>query len=249
MELRLSLGDQVYRVDLSAPLDISLPLQPGLETVNCFYAPPAEFLPHREGNFVGAIDAGAPVNFFNIRVNPHGNGTHTECLGHIAPGGHTLAHTLRRFHLIARLISVYPQRQPNGDRTIEPEQVSDALQGVDALVIRTLPNDEGKKQRHYSGTNPPYLSPAAAGLLAQAGIDHLLIDLPSVDKEEDGGKLLAHRAFWRYPERPRWESTISELIFVDNLIKDGLFLLNLQTVRIALDVSPSRPVLYPMVPC
>jgi hypothetical protein len=39
------------------------------------------------------------------------------------------------------------------------------------------------------------LEEAAAGFIRECGIQHLLIDLPSVDKEKDEGKLLAHKAF------------------------------------------------------
>ena len=64
------------------------------------------------------------------------------------------------------------------------------------MVIRTLPNEEAKKHKKYSHTNPPYLSEAAAVYLREKGVMHLLIDLPSVDREHDEGKLLAHKAFW-----------------------------------------------------
>jgi hypothetical protein len=53
-----------------------------------------------------------------------------------------------------------------------------------------------KKHTNYSNTNPPYLSESAAHLIKNSGVQHLLIDLPSVDREEDEGKLLAHKAFW-----------------------------------------------------
>jgi hypothetical protein len=51
-------------------------------------------------------------------------------------------------------------------------------------------------------------------LVSELGIKQLLIDLPSMDREDDGGKLLAHRAFWNYPSAPRINSTITELIYV-----------------------------------
>ena len=43
-------------------------------------------------------------------------------------------------------------------------------------------------------SNPPYLSEKAATYIREMDIKHLLIDLPSVDKEHDEGKLLAHKA-------------------------------------------------------
>jgi hypothetical protein len=110
--------------------------------------------------------------------------------------------------------------------------------------MRTLPNADAKRTANYSGTNPPYLAHEAAAYLVQLGVNHLLIDLPSVDQEADGGKLLAHKAFWQFPGNIRKACTITELIFVDTAIADGLYLLNLQITSLEMDASPSKPVLY-----
>jgi hypothetical protein len=115
---------------------------------------------------------------------------------------------------------------------------------VETLVIRTMPNDDLKLNAKYSGNNPPFVHHEAISYLVECGIKHLLIDLPSVDREEDGGKLLAHKAFWQYPDNVRKNCTISELIYVPDGIKDGLYLLNLQVASFEIDVSPSKQVLY-----
>ena len=75
-------------------------------------------------------------------------------------------------------------------------------------------------------------------------MQHLLIDLPSVDKEKDDGALLAHKAFWNIPQGPRKNATITEFVYVKNTIKDGPYVLNLQVAPFKNDASPSRPVLY-----
>jgi arylformamidase len=56
--------------------------------------------------------------------------------------------------------------------------------------------------------------------------------------------LLAHKAFWQYPEDVRDGATITELIFVPDEIEDGLYLLNMQITSLELDASPSKPVIY-----
>ena len=120
----------------------------------------------------------------------------------------------------------------------------------EALVIRTLPNEIDKLSKKYSNTNPPYLEESAARFIRESGIQHLLIDLPSVDKEQDEGKLLAHKAFWNLKdinnlnEDARLEATITEMIFVPNDVPDGSYLLNLQIASFENDASPSKPVLY-----
>jgi len=235
-----------YTADLDHPLDISIPLKEGANTVNCFYAPLLEMSPVRAGNFVGSVALGGPVNFYNVRLNPHGNGTHTECVGHIASEHFSINQCLTKFHFIAKLHSVYPQMMPDGDRVITRQQLEGVLEPgeAEALILRTLPNTDDKCRRHYSGANPPYLHPEAVQWMVRQGVTHLLIDLPSVDREEDGGKLAAHKAFWNYPEAPRMEATITELIFVNNLILDGLYMLNIQLASFELDAAPSKPVLY-----
>lgn len=238
--------ERTYSANLHEPLDISIPLRDGMNNPNCFYAPYPEMSPVKSGDFIGSTERGGLVNFFNVKINPHGNGTHTECVGHIAHNRHSILEHLQQFHFIAKLVSLYPIRLDNGDRRIDVAQVKEVLRPgeVEALVIRTLPNEDWKLRHAYSGTNPPYLHEDAVDYLVSCGIQHLLVDLPSVDREEDEGKLLAHRAFWKYPDNVRKKCTISELIYVHNKIKDGLYLLNLQIMSLDLDASPSKPVLY-----
>lgn len=239
----------MLQADLEKPLDISIPLRAGSETVNCFYAPFMETAPVVAGSFTGSTALGGPVNFLNVKFNPHGNGTHTECVGHISREQFFINRALKKFHFLAKLLSVYPAKTDDGDRVIRREQLEGWLEGgeAEAAIIRTLPNGTDKLQRHYSGANPPYLHHEAVEYLVGQGVRHLLVDLPSVDREEDGGKLLAHRAFWKYPgtvEAGRHDCTITELIFVPNEIPDGLYLLQIQIASLEIDASPSKPVLY-----
>lgn len=252
MHVLYTAGAQTCHFDLSTPVDLSLPLSAQSPGVNCFYAPPFQAEPLVAGAFTGSVLAGAPVNFFNVFLNPHGNGTHTECMGHISDRGYTINNCLKKFHFMARLLSITPEPQPGGDMMITADALTSAMQGtepVEALILRTQPNDDDKRTRQYSGTNPPYLEAAAAAWMAQNGIKHLLIDLPSVDRESDGGALAAHKAFWQYPGEERLDCTITELIFVPNEISDGLYLLNLQIASFELDASPSKPVIYKSLYC
>ena len=242
---------RTYAYDSAAPLDISLPLAPGPDQVNCFWAEPVQFDTVRVGSFVGSVALGGSTNYQRVHVTPHGNGTHTECYGHISPDpAITLNQCLKRFLFVARLVSVAPKPQPNGDLVVLLADVQAVLMAQpdralpEALVLRTLPNEPAKRQRQYSGTNPTYIEPALAEWLAEYNIQHLLLDLPSVDREEDAGQLLAHHAFWQYPARPRRAATITELIFVSEELEDGLYLLNIQITSLELDASPSKPVLY-----
>lgn len=247
MNVKLSFNGRNYEADMTQPLDISIPLREGHNTVNCFYAPYMETSPVVAGDFIGSTKQGGPLNFLNVRLNPHGNGTHTECVGHIAEESFTINQCLKQFHFPALLISIYPQKQKNGDRVITADQLKEVLNGEslpEALIIRTMPNDDYKLSTNYSGSNPPYFDAEGIEWLVEQGIKHLLIDLPSVDREEDGGALSAHKAFWQYQRHIRTDSTITELIYVNNSIADGFYLLNIQIASFEIDVSPSKPVLY-----
>jgi hypothetical protein len=54
--------------------------------------------------------------------------------------------------------------------------------------------------------------------------------------------------WWQYPANPRMHASITELIVVPENTQDGLYLLNLQFAPIESDASPSRPVIYPLIP-
>lgn len=239
---------QQFRVDLSSPLDISIALTAGKNNVNAFHIPPMRIEAFRMGDFTGSVLAGGPCNVNNIIFNPHGNGTHTESVGHISKEEFPVHECVRQFFFIAALISIKPQER-GGDQLITLNQVREKT-GDDipeALVIRTLPNDSAKTTRQYSGSNPAYLEAEAAQWMAEKGIQHLLLDVPSVDKEEDGGLLSAHHAFWQYPGAVRKNCSITELIFVPDHISDGRYFLNLQFASFMNDASPSKPVLYKML--
>lgn len=246
MQAKLNILGQSYQASLLEPIDISIPVRFDGRDPNCFYAPLPAVNPVIAGDFIGSTVKGGSVNFKTITINPHGNGTHTECVGHIAQEVYNLSDCLKRFIFSARLISIYPQKLDNGDRCITKKQLEAIIRPneVEAIILRTMPNDNLKKSRQYSGTNPPYLEESAAQLLVDCGVNHLLLDLPSVDKEEDGGKLLAHKAFWQYPFNTRTQATITEMIYVAPAIKDGLYLLQMQITSFVLDASPSKPVLY-----
>jgi arylformamidase len=247
MKAKFDFNNSSVIVDFNKPLDISISIRSGMDNVNCFYAPFPEFTPLIDGNFVGSTAAGGLVNFYNIKLNPHGNGTHTECVGHISKEKHSINQCLNNFHFWAKLITLFPTKLDNGDRIITLEQIKETYnfqEKCKALIVRTMPNDDYKLQMNYSGSNPPYFHHDVLTFLREMGIKHIITDLPSVDREQDEGKLLGHKAYWNYPENPILDSTITELVYVPNKIKDNYYLLNIQISSLELDASPSKLVLF-----
>lgn len=236
-------------LDLSKPLDISLSLRGDAKNPVAWYLEAPVIEPVVMGNWTGKVSEGASTNFNNVYFNPHGHGTHTECVGHITPEFHSINECLKNFFFTAKLISIEPVSR-GGDLLISRKQLEKLLcpGESEALIIRTLPNSISKRSQHYSNTNWPFLEEEAARYIRECGISHLLIDLPSIDKEKDEGKLLAHKAFWDYPKNTRLDATITELIYVPNKIEDGNYLLNLQIASFENDAAPSKPVLYKLEP-
>ena len=251
MKASITYNSQIFEIDLSKPIDISIPLTNTDANPIAWYIEKPEIEPVTFGDWVGKVSEGSSTNFNNIFFNPHGHGTHTECLGHITREFYSINQCLKQFFFTAQLISIAPEMM-NDDLVITKNQIEKALNGKipEAIIIRTLPNSETKKHKKYSNSNPPYLLEDAATFIREIGIQHVLIDLPSVDREEDEGKLLAHKAFWNVKDvtnlndDARLNCTITEMIFVEETVSDGSYILNLQIASFENDASPSKPVLY-----
>lgn len=236
------------KIDLKQPLDISIPLTGKKNNVGAWYLDPPIIVPETIDGKAISVAKGAVVNFNTITFNPHSHGTHTETVGHITEKVYSINKQLKQFFFLAEVVTVAPEKLGD-DYVISKKQMQFVLGNKkrEAIVIRTLPNTSGKKTRQYSNTNPTYLLEETANLLKNKGIKHLLIDLPSVDKEKDGGELLAHNAFWNTSGNLRLDATITEFIYVSNKIEDGMYMLNLQIAPFENDASPSKPILYKVI--
>jgi arylformamidase len=238
-------NNQQYQIDLARPIDISIPVG-RTKSPNAFYLPEPEYHTVDVEGFVGNVQLGGSCNVENISFSPHGNGTHTECIGHIGAEHTLINNLLKRFFFLAYLVTVAPENDENRSY-ISKNALLKSLSvdnfNAESLLIRTTPNSITKRTSNYGGTNPTYISAEAMNLVNDLKIRHLLTDLPSVDREDDGD-LIAHHIFFGNDNVPEAPKTITEMIFVDDSIKDGLYWLDLQVSGFESDASPSRPVLY-----
>jgi kynurenine formamidase len=248
MKAIIEYNSRKIEVNISDPIDISIPIDTLKQNVNAWYVDDPKIFPEELDGEVIKVSEGAVVNFNNIHFNPHSHITHTECVGHITEEIHSVNKNLKYFIFLAEVVTIAPLFH-NGDFLIGVKQLKNALRNKkrDAIVIRTLPNLEEKKSMQYSNTNPTYLSEKAAIYLKEKGIKHLLIDLPSVDKEKDDGQLLSHNAFWNTSGKLRMDATITEFIYVPNSVEDGEYLLNLMIAPFENDATPSKPILYKII--
>ncbi len=244
----IQLNTRKYQIDLTKPLDISIPMKASKTNVNAWYIGEPKIAPAVIDDWTASVKEGASINFNNIQFNPHSHVTHTECVGHITEKVHSVNKHLKQFFFLAEVITVAPEKQED-DFVISKKQLQFLLGNKkrDALVIRTMPNLTEKRARQYSNTNWPYFTKEAIELIVKKGIKHLLIDLPSVDKEKDNGELLGHKTFWKLNGVVRYDATITEFIYVSNKIEDGTYFVNIQMAPFENDAAPSRPVLYKII--
>lgn len=248
--MHLILDDTTY-IDTSNFYDASIGLSNTLENPRAWYVDFPIIEPVRNNDFVGSVAEGNSVNFRNIAFNPHGHGTHIECLGHVTEKVYSINDLFHDFFLHAKLVTITPtciynEEFQQNDWVITKELLEAVLsEETTCLMIRTLPNEETKKHRNYSNTNFPYLDKDCVELLDKYHVKHLIVDLPSVDRENDHGVLAFHKSFWKTTnEKPRFDRTITEFAFFSEDVKDGNYFVNMQTAPIENDATLCRPLLF-----
>ena len=249
MIAKININNEKFKVDLNNPIDLSLTSKVE-KSFKAWYVDEIKINPIKNGDFIGSVNKGGAVNFREILINPHGNMTHTESVGHISKEEINVNKLLKTNNFLAQLITIKPQKIINKnkkevDQIISLKQIKNKIiPNIQALIIKTQNNYNELTKKNYNHTNWPFLAESSASYIRSKGIQHLLIDQPSIDKEFDEGKLLAHRAFWNYPNEIDSKKTITELIGIPNHVKDGRYLLNLTLANIENDAVPSRPIIY-----
>ena len=252
MIAEININNETFKVNLNNPVDLSLTSKVK-NSFKAWYVNEIKINSIKNDDFIGSVKDGGAVNFREILINPHGNMTHTESVGHISQEEINVNKLLQTHHFIAQLITIKPQKisinnkkgKKEVDEIISLNQIKNKiLPNIQALIIRSQKNYDELTNKNYSHTNWPFLAESSAAYIRNKGVQHLLIDQPSIDKEFDEGKLLAHRAFWNYPNEIDLKKTITELIGIPDHIKDGRYLLNLSLANIENDAVPSRPIIY-----
>lgn len=270
MKIELKLESGQYEIDTDNPVDISIPLIFNGDQPNTYGVDAASARAVETSDFVGDVRRGGSCNFEEYRLIAHCNGTHTECVGHISYERISIHNTLKDVFIPSTLITIRPVNanetadkydpgKSENDFLITKDSLDAALgeldkNFIDGLIIRTLPNDDSKKSRKYMENMPPFFSMDAMEYISSLGVKHLLVDIPSVDRTFDEGKLSAHHIFWgveqgtnRVNENNRSMKTITEMIYVTDSVPDGNYLLNLQIASFVSDASPSRPVIFKII--
>ncbi len=261
MKGEIYIGENKHYINFAKGLDISIPLIFNGNQPNTYGVDKATSKPYRDGQFVGDTRLGGPCNFEVYNFTPHCNGTHTECIGHITTERFDILSSLKDTMIPAHLISIdpvstsenYNPKLNDEDLVITKEKLVEKLKDIpkvylEGLIIRTLPNNQRKKSQDYMEIQPAFFSIDAMEYIKELGVKHLLVDTPSVDRLFDDGILSAHNIFWDTLDKeynPKTKhKTITEMIFVDDNISDGNYLLTIQIPAFIADAAPSRPIIF-----
>lgn len=240
MIVNVEIEGKNYTANLNQGIDISIAV--GKENqVKAYGIPDAEITVYVDGSFVGDVSQGGSCNVRDIKFNPHGNGTHTECIGHVSKNYIEINSLETPGHFTANLISINTSDCITKDHL----QVLGNKPTTEGLIIRTLPNSNSKLKKDHTGASTAYIHPDAMKFINELGISHLIVDLPSVDHETDP-VLQSHKVYWDLKSGKKSNKTITELVYISNSVKDGLYLVNLMMPNMHCDAVPSKPILYPL---
>jgi arylformamidase len=280
MYAELTIGGTRVRVALDRGVSLAIPVEfsgangTGLGPRH-FGAPPPASRPYSVGNFSGSVATGASCNCSTLSLIPHCQMTHTESVAHLTREPGDAWRVVPRGLLAAVVVSVSPEPARESSESTDPQPWGTdtlitrrrlraawppARPGANqfepvAAIIRTLPNDKAKLTRDYSDSVPPYLTREAVQWLVEKRIEHLVVDLPSLDRTHDEGHLVGHRLFFGLPpgssargDAARSRATITELAFIPDEVPDGPCMLSLAVPALGGDAVPSQPIVYPLAP-
>lgn len=263
--ITLSIQGKDFSADLSLGQSLAIPLNFQGPQPSFFQAKPATSESLKIGEFNGNVKNGGACNVESVKATFHTCCTHTECVGHISSKRISISEIIDNKLIPVTVVSVNPMKigkdtYHHSSSITEQVLTRDTMESVisgndgflDAVAIRTLPNDHTKMTRNYQIHGFPYFTNEAMIYLQELKIRHLLVDTPSVDRYYDSGKLGNHRIFWGVKADESEidptncsKRTITEMIYIPESIKDGNYLLNLQVAEFLSDAAPSRPIIYP----
>jgi arylformamidase len=263
-------GAQRLPIDLAAPVSLARPVRFDGGGPRHFGAPAAHSRPYAAPGFSGEVRRGASCNCATIELTPHCNGTHTESVAHLVDEPLDVCDLVPLGLMPALVVSAAPVDASATDEDSDPApQAGDRLltRGAvlagwpatlpfapRALVLRSAAGEadhDGPGEDADGDAVAPYLSRQLVGELVARGIEHLVVDLPSIDRGHDGGRLCGHRLFFGLPpgstrlaQATRRACTVTEYARIPAALADGPCALQLTLPRLAGDAVPSRPLAF-----
>jgi arylformamidase len=275
MQAELNFGGQKIRAALDRGVSLAIPVDFTGAGPRAFGAPSPHSVPYAVPGFTGSVATGASANCSTLTLTPHCQMTHTESVAHLTREAGDTWRVVPRGLLLAVVVSVLPEQARETSESTDPQpwgtdilitqrrlraawpMLRASMSNLEpvAAIVRTLPNDAAKRTRNYGDSVPPYLTREAVQWLVEKRIEHLVLDVPSVDRTHDEGHLVGHRLFFGLPpgstargDAARSRATVTELAFIPDEVADGPCILSLAVPAIGGDAVPSQPIVYPLVP-
>jgi kynurenine formamidase len=256
-------------IDLGAPVSLARAVRFDGGGPRHFGAPAARARPYTAPGFTGEVRRGASCNCATIELTPHCNGTHTESVAHLVDEPLDVCDLAPLGLMPALVVSLDPQAASATDEDSDPPpQPGDrlltraALRAAWPALLPFAPRALVLRARRGAdagvdddpGNDPagaPYLSRQLVADLVDRGIEHLVVELPSIDRAHDEGRLCGHRLFFGLPpgstrlaEATRRGCTVTEYASIPAALADGPCALQLTLPRLAGDAVPSRPLAF-----
>ncbi len=244
MVLLYRVGDKVF--ELEEFVNVGRVVSNG-SGPNCFYLPRLGISPVEIGEFVGSVARGGSCNVDMLNLTPH-NVTHLETSAHILHNGGVAVSSLdlNCFHGLCYLVDLSTGESKG---LIEEDSVMTKLRNLELpiqiLAIKT-PASILPSSYDFSGMDFLALSPALASAVSQfeengSEIQTLILDLPSVDMENDA-ELTAHRRFLQIPDgvseyEDKLGRAVVELAYFGDL-KEGYYYCSITPPRIESNAVP-----------
>ena len=264
MIVKVEHNGKEYIINTSKFKDLSIPYDFNGPQPNFFNVEPGKVKPFKSGPTSYSISDGAGCNVTEISMNIHCTGTHTECVGHLLEKESSISECIKELFLPTVLITVTPiffSQCPddyhvsinNDEKVISKNLVEECYDKYESnqplsMIIRTLPNPMEKQFYSFSEKRPPFFTNDALKFLSNK-IEHLVVDIPSIDRMEDNGLLGNHRIFWsdngnlKGAINSNSKKTITELAYIPNDVEDGFYFMNIQLPHFKIDAAPSRPII------
>lgn len=270
MRYLLTIDDNLFVMDYAQAVSLAHPTKFDTGVSNPFGVAAAAALPKRFHNFLADTRLGGSCNVREVTSVPHCHGTHSESQSHVCHDLISINDCFGPEPMVACLLEVSgtaatdtsegrPSNAGGNDQIITAASLDRAFQQLSlppirptALVVRCA-NPEKWAQSHSGIEMPPYFSIEAMKWIRQWQCRHLLVNLPSVDRLDDGGVLACHRIFWdmdalghELGSPARIHCTITELLHIPVNITVGMYALLLQIPPWMTDAAPCRPYLVPL---
>lgn len=260
LHLDLSLNSKIFSFQLGKPVSVSRPILIDKHT-HAFNLPDVLSRPFKYENiFIGDVLQGGSCNVDILSFCPH-NLTHVETSDHILnqKSAYASINKVPVNHLQGLVYVIDLTKKLNPDtKLIQLKHIEDELAKISypitAIALKTFAS-ELSPEYDFTGKNFLALSKEVSEYISHCSfasqkITTLLLDLPSTDQENDGGKLLAHRAFFEIPDKgfeflDTKKKVIAELTYL-NEIKQNYYYFIMTPAKIQTNAIITDILFYPL---